>query len=127
MIPAWIVYSWPTVLWQAIGTPSFHFGHLGTRVLSAGNAYNPCSGQTVWGRTADDGSEEGAAGLAWDWVQLHEGVVAMADPMGLITNLRIVDEHGDALPAHSASLHLNVIVHALPWQTEVQRALHSDI
>ena len=122
MIPAWIVYSWPPVLWQAIGVPLFNFGHLGTRVLSAGNANNPCSGQTVWGRTSD----EGAAGVAWDWVQLQEGVVAMADPMGLITNLRIVDEHGDALPALSASLHLNEIVHALPWQTEVQRVLQYD-
>jgi hypothetical protein len=122
MIPAWIVYSWPPVLWQAIGVPLFNFGHLGTRVLSAGNAHNPCSGQTVWGRASD----EGAAGVAWDWVQLQEGVVAMADPMGLITNLRIVDEHGDALPALSASLHLNEIVHALPWQTEVQRVLQHD-
>jgi hypothetical protein len=80
MIPAWIVYSWPPVLWQALGVPLFNFGHLGTRVLSVGNAHNPCSGQTVWGRASD----EGAAGVAWDWVQLQEGVVAMADPMGLI-------------------------------------------
>ena len=54
---------------------------------------------------------------------MQRGVVAMADPMGLITNLHLVDEHGDALPAITATLHLNEIVHALPWQDEVQRAL----
>jgi hypothetical protein len=119
MTPAWIVYSWPPVLWLAMGTPTFSFGHLGTRVLSAGNSESPCTGQTLWGDT----STEGAAGVAWDWVQLQRGVVAMADPMGLITNLQLVDEHGDALAPLAATLHLNEIVHTLPWQDEVERAL----
>ena len=119
MTPAWIVYSWPPILWQAIGTPLLSFGHLGTRVLTSGSGDDPCTGQTLWGGTSAGGS----AGVAWDWVQLQRGVVAMADPMGLITNLQLVDEHGDALPAIAATLHLNEIVHALPWQDEVQRAL----
>lgn len=119
MTPAWIVYSWPPVLWQAVGTNTLSFGHLGTRVLSPGNAESPCTGQTLWGGT----SIEGAAGVAWDWVQLQRGVVAMADPMGLITNLQLVDERGDALPHLAATLHLNELVHTLPWQNEVERAL----
>ena len=119
MTPAWIVYSWPPILWQAVGTPPLNFGHLGTRVLTSRNDEGPCSGQTVWGST----STAGAAGVAWDWVQLQRGVVAMADPMGLITNLHLVDERGDALPSLAATLHLNELVHALPWQNEVERAL----
>lgn len=119
MTPAWIVYSWPPVLWQAVDTPALSFGHLGTRVLTSGSGENPCTGQTVWGGTSADG----AAGVAWDWVQLQRGVVAMADPMGLITNLQFVDERGDALPPLAATLHLNELVHALPWQNEVERAL----
>jgi hypothetical protein len=89
-------------------------------VLSIGDAEHPCSGQTVWGSP----STERAAGVAWDWVELQQGVVAMADPMALVTNLQLTDEHGEILPSLQATLHLNGLVHALPWQSEVQRALH---
>jgi hypothetical protein len=120
MTPAWIVCAWPPVLWQAESAPELHFVHLGTRVLSAGDAQHPCSGQTVWGNP----SAEPAAGVAWDWVELQQGVVAMADPFGLVTNLQLTDSAGHPLPSMQATLHLNEIVHTLPWQSEVQRALH---
>ena len=48
----------------------------------------------------------------------------MADPMALVTNLQLTDSHGEILPSTQAALHLNEIVHMLPWQSEVQRALH---
>src|SRR4051812_49153832 len=79
MTPAWIVCAWPPLLWQAECAPELHFVHLGTRVLSAGDADHPCSGQTVWGSP----STELAAGVAWDWIEVQRGVVAMADPMAL--------------------------------------------
>ncbi|MDO9314541.1 MAG: hypothetical protein Q7T97_08360 [Burkholderiaceae bacterium] len=47
----------------------------------------------------------------------------MADPMGLVTNLMLLDAQGEPIPTLQAALHLNGIVHALPWQTEVERAL----
>jgi hypothetical protein len=62
--------------------------------------------------------------VAWDWIELQQGVVAMADPMALVTNLQLTDSHGEILPSTQACLHLNEIVHTLPWQSEVQRALH---
>ena len=120
MTPAWIVCAWPRVLWQAKSAPELQFVHLGTRVLNTGDAENPCSGQTVWGNP----SAEPAAGVAWDWVELQQGVVAMADPFGLVTNLQLTDARGRPLPSMQATLHLNEIVHTLPWQSEVQRALH---
>lgn len=120
MTPAWIVCSWPPLLWQADSAPELHFVHLGTRVFNVGDADHPPSGQTVWGSR----STACAAGVAWDWVEVREGVVAMADPLALVTNLQLTDEHGDVLPSMQAALHLNGLVHMLPWQSEVQRALH---
>jgi hypothetical protein len=120
MTPAWIVCAWPPVLWQAESAPELHFVHLGTRVLTKGDDEHPCCGQTVWGNP----SAEPAAGVAWDWVELQQGVVAMADPFGLVTNLQLTDASGQPLPSMQATLHLNEIVHTLPWQSEVQRALH---
>ena len=120
MTPAWTVYAWAPVLWQASSAPSLHLVHLGTRVLTAGDAANPCSGQTLWG----DQSDARAAGVAWDWVELRDGVVAMADPFGMVTNLRLIDDRGEALSQTQVALQLHQIVHSLPWQHEVTRALH---
>lgn len=116
-IPAWAVFAWPTVLWQAPRAQRLRFLHLGTRVTYTGNPV--CSGQTIWG----DAEGDQAAGLAWDWIELAQGVVAMADPMAVITNVRLLGPGGEVLTSVEAAPHLNELVHALPWQCEVQRAL----
>ena len=119
MTPAWTIYAWPPVKWQADSTPDLHFVHLGTRVLNPGDEDGPSTGQTLWGGPLS----EGAAGVAWDWVQLEQGIVAMADPLGLITNLQLLGAGGEKLSGMEVALRLNEIVHTLPWQNEVQRAL----
>ena len=118
--PAWIVCSWPAVLWQADNPREWSFVHLGTRVVNVASSRQLGSGQTVWGSA----SNAPVAGVAWDWVELPQGVLALADPMGLVTNLRFIDANGVVLPTMMAALQLNDIVHALPWQDEVQRVLH---
>jgi hypothetical protein len=107
-------------LWQASRAPQLHLTHLGTQVLSFGDAVSPCSGQTLWG----DANDQQSAGVAWDWIELQRGVVAMADPMGLVTNLKLLDDRGEALSSAQAAVQLHQMVYALPWQSEVQRALH---
>jgi hypothetical protein len=77
------------------------------------------TGQTVW-RTE---SADGAAGVAWDWVMLSSEVVAMADPMSVVTNLRLLGDSGEVLTSWEAARHLSRIVYGLPWQGEVQRAV----
>jgi len=121
MTPAWIVYAWPPVLWQADAASRLQLVHLGTRVLHYGDDACHCSGQTLWGEASNDRS----AGVAWDWIEIEEGIVAIADPLGLVTNLKLLDSRGEALSAFEVAVHLNGLVHALPWQSEVQRALHS--
>lgn len=76
-------------------------------------------GQTLWAWHGD----EGDVGMAWDWIQLTRGVVAMADPMAVVTNLRLVSGEGEVLSAMESARHFNWIVHGLPWQHEVERAL----
>lgn len=116
-MPAWAIFAWPAVLWQAPPPVRPNFLHLGTRVALDGEPLR--SGQTLWG----DPDGEQAAGLAWDWIELARGVVAMADPMAVITNLRLLGPGGAVMCATEAAPHLNELVHALPWQCEVQRAL----
>ncbi len=56
-------------------------------------------------------------------MQLTCGVVAMAGPMAVVTNLRLVGEEGEALTACASARHFNAIVHGLPWQQAVEQAL----
>jgi hypothetical protein len=119
MTPPWIISAWPPVLWQAGAVPELHFVHLGTCVLHDAAEGGTYAGQTLWGEASGDRS----AGVAWDWIQIQQGVVALADPMGLVTNLKFLDARGEALAPCEMVLQLNEIVHALPWQSEVCRAL----
>ncbi len=118
----WSIRAWPPVLWQAGRESQLRFQHLSTRVSAPADRMSRCAGQTIWGGQ----SAEGEAGVAWDWVEIAGGVVALADPMSVVTNLRLVGEEGEVLTALESARYLNEIVHALPWQSEVQRALHAE-
>jgi len=117
----WALYSLPPVFWQANLRRRPRFVHLSTRVTNARCGYEPCAGSTIWGGF----SKAGEAGLAWDWIEVAEGVVAMVDPMSLITNLQLVTADGRVLPAAAAALHFNQFVRRLPWQEEVRRLLQA--
>lgn len=119
MTPAWIVYAWPRVFCQAQRARRLRLCHQSTRVLVLGYGAKPSMGQTLWSASSD----EGEAGVAWDWVQLPVGLVAMVDPLALVSNLQFVNREGQVLPSMESVRHLNAMVHSLPWQNEVQRAI----
>jgi len=116
---AWSLRAWPPLLWQANRTSGLRFRHLSTRVTNDSNQPSCVTGQTMWGGSAANGE----AGVAWDWVEIADGVVAMADPLAVVTNLRFIGDEGEVLTAFEAARFLNEIVHGLPWQHEVARAL----
>jgi hypothetical protein len=115
----WTLHAWPTLLWQVSRQIPHPPQHLGTQIINPGDEMFRAIGQTIWAWHSDDGD----MGLAWDWVQITRGVVAMADPMAVVTNVRLIDEEGEVLTPVETARHINVLVHALPWQDEVERAL----
>jgi hypothetical protein len=120
-VTPWTLRAWPPLLWQAGEPARRRFHHVGTSISPSGDGFGPAAGQTIWAAQDDDGE----AGMAWDWVQLSRGVVAMADPMSLVTNLRLVGDQGEVLTTHESARYLNEFVRLLPWQREVQVALHA--
>jgi hypothetical protein len=102
------------------GAAPVRFHHLGTRVTrSTGRP------PQVRRRARPSGpapSAGGEAGMAWDWVQIARGVVAMADPMSVVTNLRLVGRRGRSAHGAGGRVLPQRIVRSLPWQDEVQRA-----
>ena len=119
MNPSWTIRAWPARLWQADGASDLHFHHLDTQVFPITDEDAPVSGQTVWRGAAADGD----VGVAWDWVMLSRDVVAMADPMCVVTNLRLLGDGGEVLTSWESARHLSRIVYGLPWQKEVQRVV----
>ena len=117
--PPWTVRAWPPLLWQVETPPRLRLRHLGTRVTNPGDQTSRTAGQTIW--AAPVGS--GQAGMAWDWIHLARGVVAMADPLSVVTNLRLINADGDGLTLLETLRYLNEVVHTLDWQDEVERVL----
>jgi len=122
MTPAWTVSAWPTALWQPGSDLPLHFVHLGTHVSSRISADWPSMGQTVWGGRAG----ETVAGISWDWIEVADGIIAIADPMMMTTNLRLIGTEGEVLTAHEAAPHLNRLVRSLSWQLEIWRVLEVE-
>lgn len=119
----WALRAWPPVLWQAGQASGLHLRHLNTSVTVLGSGHQPTLGQTLW--AAHSNGHE--AGLAWDWVQLARGVVTLADPLSVVSNLRLLGGEGQVLTAIEATRVLNEIVHRLPWQPEVTRTLRGPV
>ena len=117
--PPWTVRAWPALLWQVDNLQPLPLRHLGTRVTNPGDQTSRTSGQTIWAAAAGGAQ----AGMAWDWIQLVGGVVAMADPLSVVTNLRLVNPEGATLSQLESLRHFNELVHQLPWQDEVERVL----
>ena len=114
---SWSVRAWTPLLGQADGTAHLQFDHLNTQIFHSGGQDGPVSGQTVWRTDAPDGE----VGVAWDWVMLSDDVIAMADPMCVVTNLRLLGNSGEVLTSWEAARHLSQIVYGLPWRGVVQR------
>jgi hypothetical protein len=106
-------------LWQVEQLRRLQLRHLGTRVTNPGDQTSRTAGQTIWASTT--GSAQ--VGMAWDWIHLSRGIVAMADPLSVVTNLRVVNADGDGLPMLETLRYLNEVVHTLNWQDEVERVM----
>ncbi len=121
--PPWTLRAWPPLLWQVGRRSPMRLQHLGTQVSQGGDRSCRNVGQTLWAWH----SAEGDVGMAWDWVQLTCGVVAMADPMAVVTNLRLVGDEGEVLTPYQSARHFNAIVHGLPWQQAVELAVEQAL
>jgi hypothetical protein len=123
---SWEITSWPEVLWKVptsrLRWPVFH--HMGTDVRADSDEYGRAMGDTVWAARIDD---DQIFGLAWEWIEVQQGVPAIRDPNGLISNIRLLDKHGDELDELQAVVRLNRVAHVTPWQGVVSHFLRTGV
>ncbi|MBS0435989.1 MAG: hypothetical protein JSR75_14050 [Proteobacteria bacterium] len=121
-IPAWKIVTWPTVPtplddWQQA---VHRLRHLGMSVHVDEGEKPLRYGQLLWGFESHDVM----LGIAWDWREVMPDVVAIADPMSIVSNACFVDEEGAAVDDAVRMMYLNSAVYQLPWQTAVCAARH---
>ncbi len=118
-IPPWQLILWKPVL---ASLPEFRrlLGKLRPydaagcdRAVSGGGLRE---GQTLWVASLGDDR----LGLAWDWAEVREHVVALRDPMSVLSNVCLLDERGERLDEAHRIVHLNSALHELDWQRHVR-------
>lgn len=116
-IPVWQILTWEPVALtvDTLQRMSRRLRHLATSPQLPSPGAGLRQGQVLWG--AKLGGRR--IGVAWDWAEMREGVVVLSDPMSIISNVRLLDAHGQAVPAHEGVLHLNSVVHGLDWHADV--------
>src|ERR1035438_7934299 len=101
----WFIASWPIIERSSDSTaelsPSLE--HLGTTVSADCDEFGRLCGNTIWG------AEDLGIGLAWDWTEACDGVFALSDPMGVVSNIGFVDETGASVTEIRSAVQLNRI------------------
>jgi hypothetical protein len=120
----WMIKAWPMLEWYLPMRRSKwpEMGHAQTRMRPGRDAFGRRVGDTVWLGTLNGRS----AGLAFEWVELREGVVALADPNSITSNIRFLNSNNTYLEPLSTATALNRLAHSLPWQRAVCEAIAGE-
>lgn len=122
---SWQVLTWPRVFftlwqWRALVART---GLLDATRIETDNASGRRVGTVLWGGI----DSNRRFGMAWDWAEVMPGVVAMSDPMRIVSNIMLVDSEGNCLPPNARLLHLNSAIASLCWQPAVIRAAEAEL
>jgi hypothetical protein len=99
--------SWPA-LWHAT-----------TRINPGAGAPGRRTGDTVWLGVVDGAP----VGIAFEWVEMRENVLALADPNAITSNLRFLSKDDTYVEPLTAVTTINCLAHSLPWQNAVSTML----
>lgn len=116
-IPAWQVFSLPPAR-SAVAewsTSVCSLRNLDTTVIADPAEDGLRNGQVMWGTQL----QSQVACIAWDWREVQHGVMAICDPMAVHSNIVLVNDDDEPIPASQLLLYLNRAIHTLPWQDQI--------
>jgi hypothetical protein len=113
------VHAWQVVTWNTLKIPVVDWEALVGKLQHTSASYyfderEPAAakGQVLW--STDTGDTP--VGLAWDWAEVRDRLLVLADPMAVVSNIALVDEDGTAIDPREQLVRLNDMIHSLPWQ-----------
>ena len=77
-------------------------------------------GMTLWAWPSPVSPASSPALLAWDWVASESGVVARRTAAFCYSNIELLGPDGLPLDFPMHALMFSTVIHALPWQAQVQ-------
>lgn len=89
------------------------FGHLSTSRGRRDNDTGLFKGQSIWGTTR----KGQAVAVFFEWAEVTRGVVALADPMRILSNVKLVTDEGQPFEDSRSLLEWNNAVYGLDWQS----------
>ena len=78
-------------------------------------------GEVLWGVEVKAGSSNRMVGVCWEWREVIPNVVALSNPLGIQSNVRLKDEAGALVTPAKLVLHLNAAVSGFRWQGRLVR------
>lgn len=90
--------------------------------MSALETTNDESGLVVW---STSGEKDGGTVLAFPWITMMPGVVAIGDTMEVMTNVILIDAAGKPLPPESRLRAIFQVLWDLKWHEAVAEGLRS--
>ena len=79
-------------------------------------------GEVLWGiEVKDVDSTRRMLGVCWEWREVIPNVVALSNPLGIQSNVRLKDEAGALVTPAKLVLHLNAAVSGFRWQGRLIR------
>lgn len=80
-------------------------------------------GMTLWAWPSPVSAAASPALLAWDWVASESGGVARRTAAFCYSNIELLGPDGLPLDFSMHALMFSTVIHALPWQAQVQREI----
>ncbi len=87
-------------------------------------------GEVLWGiEVKDVDNTSRMLGVCWEWREVIPNVVALSNPLGIQSNVRLKDETGALVTPAKLILHLNAAVSGFRWQGRLVRdaGVHRDM
>lgn len=114
------IQPWQIATWRPIATPVRDWRRSTRRLRNISTTVNDDAGRrhglVLWGVQENDME----FGVAWEWVAVGDRVIALADPMSLLSNLILLKPNGDKLSEAEQLFQLHQTVNELPWQASVR-------
>ena len=119
---AWRIVGWRRVCASPTIWPEV-VRRLRARSVAVSDEANPAGlrqGNVLWSVDEPvEGTVKGPLGLAWEWTEVQPEVLALTDPMAVLSNADLTDDSGQQLASEVRILQLNHAIHTLNWQPEV--------